>query len=73
MEERCLTCDGVLFDRANFAKRIRGTIDLKNRLDLEWDGQEAFFRCPHCSVKHVVIEAVDEQGLPSLRISHVKP
>lgn len=71
MKERCLACGKLLFGGPLFHKNGFGTVELDDRLDLDYDNGACFFRCPHCSAKNVVIEAVTPLGLPGLRISHV--
>ena len=55
-----------LDNKGNFA------MDPKSRLDLETDGIDDFFICPHCKTKNVVTESKSKSGLSQLKISHTK-
>lgn len=71
MEVKCLNCGGVMFKKVSLDEKGHLAMDANARLDLEHDGNDSFFRCPHCSAKNVVVDATSPQGLPQVRISHI--
>lgn len=72
MEQKCLKCGGVLFQKGFLDYKGHMAMDMHTRIDLESDEMEHFFRCPHCRAKNVVVEAISPHGLPQIRISHIK-
>lgn len=72
MEVKCLNCGGVLFETVPLDEKGHMAVDVNTRLALEYEGNDSFYRCPHCSAKNVVVEATSPHGLPQLRISHIK-
>lgn len=72
MEEKCLKCGGVLFEKVPLDDKGHMAMNADAPLELESDGVDNFFKCPHCSAKNVVVESSSPHGLPQLRISRVK-
>ncbi|MBW2108284.1 MAG: hypothetical protein JRI36_06430 [Deltaproteobacteria bacterium] len=70
MAERCLKCGRLVFKKVDHKGNV--AMETSIRLDLELEGGEVFFRCPHCSAKNVVVEATNRSGLPALRVSHIR-
>ena len=67
MGQRCFNCHAPIF-----TEDVSGAMYSNTRLEVEWDDDDFFFRCPHCLAKNIIAEAVDSIGLPVLRVSHIK-
>ena len=72
MEEKCLKCGGVLFKKVPLDEKGHMAIDENTPLDLESDGNDRFFKCPHCSAKNVVKVTINTTGIEQHEISHIK-
>ena len=72
MEQKCLNCGGVLFEKVLLDDKGHTAMDVDTPLDMESDDEDRFFRCPHCSAKNVVVGATSSDGLSQSRISHIK-
>ena len=72
MGQRCFNCNAPIFTEAVSDQDVSWGISSDNRLEVEWDDDDFFFRCPHCLAKNIIMEAVDSIGLPVLRVSHIK-
>jgi hypothetical protein len=72
MRQRCFNCNAPIFTEAVSDQDVSWRMSSDNRLEVEWDDDDFFFRCPHCLAKNIIMEAVDSIGLPVLRVSHIK-
>ena len=72
MEQKCLKCEGVLFPKVLLDERGHTAMDAEAPLDIESDGVDSFYRCPHCGAKNVVAEYTSEYGLPQHKIVRYK-
>lgn len=72
MGQRCFNCNAPIFTEAVSDQDVSGGMYSNTRLEVEWDDDDFFFRCPHCLAKNIIAEAVDSIGLPVLRVSHIK-
>jgi predicted nucleic-acid-binding Zn-ribbon protein len=72
MEEKCLKCGGTLFEEVALDGKGSIAMGEDTPLELELDGMDHFYTCPRCSAKNVVVASRSPQGLPQLRVSHVK-
>jgi hypothetical protein len=72
IEVKCLKCGGVLFKKVFLDDKGHMAMDMNAKIDLESDGVDHFFRCPHWQAKNVVLDTTSPHGLPQIRISHTK-
>jgi len=72
MEQKCLKCGGMLFKKVFLDDKGHMAMDADTKIDLESDGVDSFFRCPHCYAKNVIVDATSPHGLSQIRISHIK-
>ncbi len=72
MEERCLSCGEVLFQKTPLDEEGNWAMDFETELELEYDGNDSFYSCPHCSAKNVTILSTSPTGLSTLKIVRVK-
>jgi hypothetical protein len=72
MEQTCFNCHAPIFTEAVSDQGVSGEMYSNDRLEVQWDDDDLFFRCPHCLAKNIITEAVDSIGLPVIRVSHIK-
>ncbi len=72
MEQKCLKCEGVLFKKVLLDERGHTAMDTETQLDIENDGVDHFFRCPHCDAKNVLTYVRSEHGLLQEKIVRYK-
>jgi predicted RNA-binding Zn-ribbon protein involved in translation (DUF1610 family) len=67
----CPECGSVMF-RKVLMDEVHWAVSDTTPAELKHDGEEAYFLCPQCGAKQVVIEATSSNGVSVLRLSHVK-
>lgn len=67
-QELCLRCKRALLVAQGSNPATRGDA----MLPLESDGDDCFYKCPHCGAKNVVVDGRNIYGMPEVRISHLK-
>ena len=72
MEQKCFKCGGVLFKKVILDEGGKIGMDTETKVDLEFDGVDSFFRCPHCYAKNVIVDVTRADSPPQIRISDVK-
>lgn len=73
INQLCLACKKVLFKKGLLDARGHVGKDPDSGVQLESDGNDSFYRCPHCGAKNVVVRSNSAHGLPQLKFTHVKP
>jgi len=68
----CLGCGGVLFKKGPLDDRGHWARQVASGSQLEPDGTDTYYKCPHCGAKNIVVSETSPHGVPQLRISHVK-
>jgi hypothetical protein len=69
----CLRCKGVLIETVEFrppspiGKRLPPPPPQK-KCEIELEDDYAFYRCPHCRAKNILMETRGENGFPRLDI-----
>ena len=71
-QERCLQCKKVLVEKALPDSGGNSAVGGRKRPNLESDGSDCFYTCPHCGAKNVVVDERNIYGMPIVRISHIK-
>jgi Zn finger protein HypA/HybF involved in hydrogenase expression len=71
-QELCLQCRKVLFEKALSDNGEDPTAQGRTQPNLESDGSDCFYTCPHCGAKNVVVDERNIYGMPTVRISHIK-
>ncbi len=69
---KCLSCRGLLFKANPLDDKGNWAMDPKFKLSLTQEANEAYFKCPHCGAKNVVIDSASPSGLPQIKIVRVK-
>ena len=72
MKAICLNCGKPLFETSpvdDVHGSASGGMGFPN---LESDGMDEFYRCPHCSAKNVIVSQRNPYGIPQLSLSHIK-
>lgn len=73
LDHSCLGCDQVMFRQGLVGdKGDLGSAKGSSGAKLESDDADWYVVCPHCGAKNVVLSERSANGLPLLRISHVK-
>jgi len=72
MGQRCFNCSAPIFTEAVSDEDVSRGLYSNDRLEVQWDDDDLFFRCPHCLAKNIITEAINSIGLPVLRVSHIK-
>jgi DNA-directed RNA polymerase subunit RPC12/RpoP len=73
LDHSCLGCDQVMFRKGLPGGNVNpGSAKGSGGAKLESDDADWYIVCPHCGAKNVVLSERSPQGLPLLRISHVK-
>jgi Zn finger protein HypA/HybF involved in hydrogenase expression len=71
-QELCLQCRKALFEKALSDNRGDPAVEGRGQPNLESDGSDCFYTCPHCGAKNVVVDERNIYGMPTVRISHIK-
>jgi Zn finger protein HypA/HybF involved in hydrogenase expression len=71
-QELCLQCRKALFAQELSDNRGGSAARGMAQPDLESDGDDCFYRCPHCGAKNVVVDERNIYGMPIVRLSHIK-
>jgi Zn finger protein HypA/HybF involved in hydrogenase expression len=71
-QELCLQCRNDLFAMALSDNGGGSAAGRGQQPVLESDGDDCFYRCPHCGAKNVVVDERNIYGMPTMRISHIK-
>ena len=64
----CNSCNGVLFKANLLDDKGHWAMDPKQKLDLIQEGNEMYFKCPHCGFKNTAIESTSPSGVPQIRL-----
>jgi hypothetical protein len=68
----CLRCRKSLFAKTPADNGENSTVQGRTQPNLESDGSDCFYTCPHCGAKNVVVDERNIYGMPIVRISHIK-
>ena len=71
MVQNCLNCGEILFDKVRLDD-VHWAMSSSTHRELESNGTDSFFRCPHCNAKNVVIISTNERGVSQFIVSHIK-
>jgi len=72
MEQKCLKCGGILFKKVLLDEKGHTAMDMSTKIDLESDGLDQFYKCPHCQTKNVIADVTRPDSPPQIRISRIK-
>jgi transcription elongation factor Elf1 len=72
MEEKCRRCGKTLFQKVLLDEKGHCAMSSDYKMELQHDGVDSYFHCPHCSAKNVVISYKDDTGVEALRILYAK-
>jgi DNA-directed RNA polymerase subunit RPC12/RpoP len=68
---KCLRCGGILIETVeslSWDRKGRPTKPQPKTCEIELEGDEAFYRCPHCRARNLLTETRGETGFPRLVI-----
>lgn len=68
---KCLRCSGVLIETTEsttFDRKGKSTGRAPKTCEIEMDDDRAFYRCPYCRAKNIIMETRGESGFPQLVI-----
>uniref|UniRef100_A0A6H1ZQY5 Uncharacterized protein n=1 Tax=viral metagenome TaxID=1070528 RepID=A0A6H1ZQY5_9ZZZZ len=69
---KCLSCNGVLFKKNALDNKGNWAMDPQHSLDLIEETDSTYFKCPHCSIKNIVVDSISPTGLGQLKIVRVE-
>jgi len=74
MDVKCMNenCRGILFHVVALDVAGNFAMDDRTPLELQFDGVDRFFACPHCGVKNVVVRGTSPTGVPVIRLARTK-
>ena len=72
MEQKCLKCEGVLFKKVLLDTLGHTAMDVETPLEIESDGIDQFYRCPHCKAKNIIVSDKSAHGVPQSRVFRYK-
>ena len=72
-DQPCLNCGAVLLSNARLDAAGHIALNTLSQIELQEVEDEHYFKCQKCGAKNCVELETGPNGLPQLRITHLKP
>ncbi len=72
---KCMRCSGILIDTSEsttFDRKGKPAGRPPRTCEIEMEDDSAFYRCPYCRAKNIIVETRGESGFPQLVIVRVE-
>ncbi|MFH0958197.1 MAG: hypothetical protein V1897_05780 [Pseudomonadota bacterium] len=65
---KCLSCNGVLFKKTALDGKGNWAMESQHGTKLTHEGNDSYFKCPHCGTKNIIEDSTSPTGLGQFKI-----